>query len=70
MARAKSKKRVKRNPSTEGYAFGFHGAYHSKTDAQAKARKVGGWFVKRARWEGGHLRMRYVVMKTSSGVPF
>ncbi len=66
--RGARKKRAPRKYSTDGAVYSFHGAFKRKADAQAKARKVGGWMAGRFTKARGDYR--YVVMGPASGVPF
>ena len=67
--KTKKRKGRKRNYG-DGYAFEFHGSFTSKTKAEAKARKVGGFTVSRKVFHGPS-GLRHVVMKQrDSSVPF
>jgi hypothetical protein len=54
-----TKKRAKRRSFSEGVYVEFHGAFKDETRAKTKARKVGGWYVRRTTPRIGR---RFVVM--------
>lgn len=60
-------KKPARRRASEGMYYEFHGSFKDKVRAQRKARKVGGWYVKRYIYGG--MGTRYVVV-TDRGVPF
>ena len=61
-----SKRKNKRRPAGEGYAYSFHGSYTDKAKAMAKARKRGGWVISRVPRLIN--KRRYIVIAES--VPF
>jgi hypothetical protein len=65
------KKKTRKRRATQGMGYDFHGAFASKADALAKARRRKGWVVKR--WMRGQSKPRYVVLtntRYSEKVPF
>jgi hypothetical protein len=56
----------KRRPAGDGYAYTFHGSYTAKKQAEAKARKRGGFLISRI--PRGMSKRRYIVL--TERVPF
>lgn len=58
-------KRRKR-PAGEGFAYLFHGSFNSKAKAEAKAKRRGGFLIRRI--PRGMRKRRYIVL--TERVPF
>jgi hypothetical protein len=56
----------KRKPAGKGFAYIFHGSYNSKQQAEAKAKRRGGFLISRI--PRGMRKRRYIVL--TERVPF
>jgi hypothetical protein len=61
-------KQRKKKPAGEGFAYTFHGAFSRRSDAEAKARKRGGFIISRV--PRTMRKRRYIVVTDRQGGPF
>jgi hypothetical protein len=66
MKGGKAKRKAKRKPPTDGYAWEFHGSFTNQAKARMRARARGGWVI--PRHVIGQKDKRYIVV--TSRVPF